>query len=583
MERVVSGNNYTRVTYNNSTRKTHPSAYRKIAPRAVLMKTGLRPLNTARLVNTAHPKTIVNSVRPMSRQKQFNTARPRAVNTVRPRVVNIARPNSTVVNAVRENQGHAHKEDQGYVDSGCSRHITGNMSYLSDFNTKLMLLGKLTTAIDVNAVEDEHKTTTFNDPLLSESTKYNQALEIRSLKMRMKKLEKKSSKKTHKLKRLYKICSSTRVESSKDACLGDQEDASKQGMMIEDLDADEGFKLVDETQERNDKDMFDTSILDVKEAVAKKKVSTGDLVPSASEVVTTAGGNIALIESWDNTQAMIDIDYELAVRLQEEERGELTIEEKSRLFVELRDKRKKYFSRFRAENIRKFMKGSEKATEGTSKRAGGKLEQKDTKRQRIEEENESAELKRCLEIIPDDNDDVTIEATPLSSKSLTIVDYKIYKEGRKSFFKIIKADGNSQNYLTFGKMFKNFNREDLEVLWSIVKARFQKAKPVDDMDNLLFQTLKIMFEHHVQDNIWMYQQGTTKVLNWKFFYSCGVYCVTTQNMVYYLLVEKMYPFTRNILHQMWNNVRLQVDYELEMAYELLKLIRRQISEGYVPE
>nr|GFD25996.1 hypothetical protein [Tanacetum cinerariifolium] len=52
--------------------------------------------------------------------------------------------------------------------------------------------------------------------------------------------------------------------------------------------------------------------------------------------------NIALIESWDNTKAMMDANYELATRLQEEERGELTIEEKSRLFVELMDKRKKY-------------------------------------------------------------------------------------------------------------------------------------------------------------------------------------------------------------------------------------------------
>nr|GFA95224.1 hypothetical protein [Tanacetum cinerariifolium]GFB01842.1 hypothetical protein [Tanacetum cinerariifolium] len=119
-----------------------------------------------------------------------------------------------------------------------------------------------------------------------------------------------------------------------------------------------------------------------------------------------------------------------------------------------------------------LVKGSEKAAEGSSKRAGSNLEQEDAKRQRIEEENEAVELKRCLEIILDDNDDVTIKATPISSKSSTIVDYKIYKEGRKSFFKIIKKDANSQNYLTFGKMFKNFNKEDLEVLWSIVKARF---------------------------------------------------------------------------------------------------------------
>ncbi|GJT59457.1 putative ribonuclease H-like domain-containing protein [Tanacetum coccineum] len=50
-----------------------------------------------------------------------------------PKAVNTARPNSAVVNAVRANQGHPQKEDQGYVDSGCSRHMTRNMSYLSDF------------------------------------------------------------------------------------------------------------------------------------------------------------------------------------------------------------------------------------------------------------------------------------------------------------------------------------------------------------------------------------------------------------------------------------------------------------------
>ncbi|GJT44559.1 putative ribonuclease H-like domain-containing protein [Tanacetum coccineum] len=51
-ERVVSENNYTRVNYNYSTKKAHPSAHRNMAPRAVLMKPSLRPLNTVRLVNT---------------------------------------------------------------------------------------------------------------------------------------------------------------------------------------------------------------------------------------------------------------------------------------------------------------------------------------------------------------------------------------------------------------------------------------------------------------------------------------------------------------------------------------------------
>ncbi|GJU71374.1 hypothetical protein Tco_1262779 [Tanacetum coccineum] len=155
-ERVVSGSNYTRVNYNYSAQKAHPSAQRNMVPRAVLMKNGLRTLNTARPVNTAHPKTTVYSARPMSRfskSAQSTVKRPfytrttltnknlsQKVNTAkgnfyttRPKAVNTVRPNTAVVNAVRANQGHPQQDDHGYVDSGCSRHMTGNMSYLLDF------------------------------------------------------------------------------------------------------------------------------------------------------------------------------------------------------------------------------------------------------------------------------------------------------------------------------------------------------------------------------------------------------------------------------------------------------------------
>nr|GEU48368.1 putative ribonuclease H-like domain-containing protein [Tanacetum cinerariifolium] len=117
------------------------------------------------------------------------------------------------------------------------------------------------------------------------------------------------------------------------------------------------------------------------------------------------------------------------------------------------------------ENVEESLKKTK--AKGSSKRAGQELEQESTKKQKMAEQeqdkvadDDTVELKRCLEIVPED-DDVAIEATPISSKSPTIVDYKIYREGMKSYFKIIRADGNSQNYLTFGTLFKNFNREDL--------------------------------------------------------------------------------------------------------------------------
>nr|GFD22731.1 hypothetical protein [Tanacetum cinerariifolium] len=133
-------------------------------------------------------------------------------------------------------------------------------------------------------------------------------------------------------------------------------------------------------------------------------------------------------------------------------------------------KRVNTFVDMNTENVKEGLKKTQaKVTEGSSKRAGQELEQESAKKQKLAEQeqaklvvDDTAELKRCLKIVPGGNDDVAIEATPLSSKSPTIVDYKIYREGKKSYFKITRADGNSQNYLTFGTMFKNINREDLE-------------------------------------------------------------------------------------------------------------------------
>ncbi|GKB27038.1 putative ribonuclease H-like domain-containing protein [Tanacetum coccineum] len=102
-----------------------------------------------------------------------------------------------------------------------------------------------------------------NDLLLSEKTKTSQAAEIIELKESVKKLEKKGGSRTHKLRRLYKVGRSARVVSSEDEDLGDQEDASKHGRKINEINQDAEVTLVDETQRRyGDNLIFDTSVLD---------------------------------------------------------------------------------------------------------------------------------------------------------------------------------------------------------------------------------------------------------------------------------------------------------------------------------
>ncbi|GJW19022.1 hypothetical protein Tco_0026458 [Tanacetum coccineum] len=96
-----------------------------------------------------------------------------------------------------------------------------------------------------------------------EKTKTTQANEIYSLKRRVKKLEKKDRSRTHKLKRLYKVGLSARVESSGDEeDLG--EDASKQGRRINAIDVDEDITLVNVHNDA-DNEMFDVNVLNGEE------------------------------------------------------------------------------------------------------------------------------------------------------------------------------------------------------------------------------------------------------------------------------------------------------------------------------
>ncbi|GKD91604.1 hypothetical protein Tco_1367111 [Tanacetum coccineum] len=160
------------------------------------------------------------------------------------------------------------------------------------------------------AVNEEHVPVHSNDPLLSgedrlklnelmelctnlsqrlldlENTKTSQAVEITKLKERVKKLERRNKSSTPGLKRLRKVGRSAQVISSEDEGLGAQEDASKQGRKITDLDADAEVTLVDEAQERNDDNlMFDTGVLDEQEVEVEKVVSTSK-VTTASATTT---------------------------------------------------------------------------------------------------------------------------------------------------------------------------------------------------------------------------------------------------------------------------------------------------------
>nr|GEY38398.1 hypothetical protein [Tanacetum cinerariifolium] len=116
---------------------------------------------------------------------------------------------------------------------------------------------------------------------------------------------------------------------------------------------------------------------------------------------------------------------------------------------------------------------------------------KAAKRRKLNEEVDN--LKRHLKIMPDEDDDVYTEATPIARK-VPVVDYEIIELNNKPYYQIIRADGTHQLYISFLTLLKNFDREDLEALWNLVKERFSTTKPKNFSDDFLLTTLGAMFE-----------------------------------------------------------------------------------------
>ncbi|GJY47657.1 ribonuclease H-like domain-containing protein [Tanacetum coccineum] len=242
--------------------------------------------------------------------------------------------------------------------------------------------------------------------------------------------------------------------------------------------------------------------------------------------------NIALIKEWDDIQAKIDADHQLAESLQAQEQEELSDAEKATLFQQLLEKRRKHFAAKRAKEKRnkpptqaqqrKIMCTYDlklKDFDSIQEMFDGAFKRVNTFEDFRTKLVEGKEKRVGEELIQKNEEEVAIDVIPLVVKSPRIVDWKIHKEGKKSYYQIIRADGKSQMYRIFSQMIKSFDMEDLEDLYKLVKARYGSTRPMESMDYLLWNDMKIMFEPHVEDEVWKLQNGY-KVLEWKLYDSC---------------------------------------------------------------
>nr|GEX58259.1 putative ribonuclease H-like domain-containing protein [Tanacetum cinerariifolium] len=367
-----------------------------------------------------------------------------------------------------------------------------------------------------------------------EEDKIAQAIEITKLKQRVRRLEKKRKFKALGLTRLRKVGTAQRVESSADTDT-DEAEPAKVEEVIEVVTA---TKLMTEVVTT-----VATTITNaqVSKASAPRR-RKGVVIHDPKETATASVIVHYKAKSKDKGKDLLIKEPKPLKRQAQIEQDEAFVKE-GMTYNEIRPIFKKHYSLNQAflERIEKEVTCQE---EEGSKRKDVSPEQRATKKQKIDEEVE--ELKRHLQIIPNDEDDVYTKATPLPLK-VPVVDYQIHYEHNNPYFKIIKADGTHRLFLSFITLLKNFNREDLEMLWKLP---------------------------NVEASIWRDQRGRyglAKVKSWKLLESCGVHILTLITTQMILLVEKKYPLTRFTLEQILNNVRLEVEEYSEMSLEFIRL------------
>nr|GEZ77376.1 hypothetical protein [Tanacetum cinerariifolium] len=394
-----------------------------------------------------------------------------------------------------------------------------------------------------------------------------QQLEIIKLKVKVKKLERLNKVKSSNLRRLKKVCTSQRVESSEDV-----ENVFNQGRISVDIETDEGIEL-EVDQEKSVEE--DTEVQEAVEVVTTAKIITEVVTAAATQVAAASAhipaakpkvlkiaaapavstrrrkgviirdleeelhidtpaetptvkdkGNVILIKDPKpmKKKDQIEMDAEYAKKLHEELEKEHEEAYKqidwNAAFDHVQAKETQYIKRYHGfkkkpqseSKVRKNMISYLKNTEGYKMEffKGKTYDQIllifQARKKLSEEAQEADDLRGRLEIVQDEDDDVFVEAITLAQKVL-VVDY--------------------------------------------------------------------------QDAIWRNQKsvhGLALVKRWKLLTLCGVHVIILSIVQLFLLVERRYPLSRFTLEQLVNVARLQVEEESEMSLELLRFTRQQLLE-----
>ncbi|GJR27673.1 hypothetical protein Tco_1103905 [Tanacetum coccineum] len=207
-------------------------------------------------------------------------------------------------------------------------------------------------------------------------------------------------------------------------------------------------------------------------------------------------------EDWDAIRAKLEANAELTKDVLGKDLSEQDFAKRMNLHVKLSEESRN-LEAFLVEEIKEefeklvkqidtFVPINIEATKAQLKRYGEELQTEISNKQRIDDKD-----------VSDTEEKVAMNPTPLDTKSNIVANWKIFQQGKRSIYQIIRANGADTVYMSFGAMLKDFTREDLIELYRLVMQKYGTNRPEDAYDRVLWSDLRTMFNPPLnEDAIW---------------------------------------------------------------------------------
>ncbi|GJV46331.1 putative ribonuclease H-like domain-containing protein, partial [Tanacetum coccineum] len=145
---------------------------------------------------------------------------------------------------------------------------------------------------------------------------------------------------------------------------------------------------------------------------------------------------------------------------------------------------------------------------------------------------------------------------------------------------IYRANGNFRAFNCLLEVLHIFDRQDLFHLYDLVMEQYSEIT-LEGIELILWGDLKIMMESSQEENdqsdFWDDQQDW-EIVTWRLYEACGVYILELKDgTVIHMLVERRYPLSKDLLQRMLD-LGLEVERESTAALDLIRFIKQQIDE-----